>query len=118
MFLDAFRDNILSNSEGELVEINQRCLIDKILARYSSEFVIYRELMQNSDDAKSSSIQIIFETKNNVVTRILFKNNGIYFRPEDWNRLKKIAEGNPDEQKIGAFGVGFYSLFSVCDNPL
>ncbi|CAB5390281.1 unnamed protein product [Rhizophagus irregularis] len=117
MFLDAFRDNILSNSEGELVEINQRCLIDKILARYSSEFVIYRELMQNSDDAKSSSIQIIFETKNNVVTRILFKNNGIYFRPEDWNRLKKIAEGNPDEQKIGAFGVGFYSLFSVCDNP-
>ena len=46
------------------------------------------------------------------------------FREEDWNRLKKIglllvdgdvicglkswhlAEGNPDEEKIGAFGVG------------
>ncbi|KAJ7251757.1 hypothetical protein B0H12DRAFT_1118770 [Mycena haematopus] len=27
------------------------------------------------------------------------------FRKEDWDRLKKIAEGNPDEEKIGAFGV-------------
>lgn len=51
-----------------------------------------------------------------------FKNNGMVFRDEDWSRLKKIgglwafyfqdlhshpaAEGNPDEEKIGAFGVG------------
>ncbi|GES75149.1 hypothetical protein GLOIN_2v1834043 [Rhizophagus clarus] len=73
--------------------------------------------MQNSDDAKSSNIQIIFETKNNKVVRIRFKNDGFAFRLEDWNRLKKIAEGNPDEQKIGAFGVGFYSLFKICENP-
>jgi hypothetical protein len=63
------------------------------------------------DDAKSSKIEIHFETKakGNVArslnlkdkcTRILFKNNGFAFRQEDWNRLKKIAEGNPDVQKV------------------
>jgi hypothetical protein len=44
------------------------------------------------------------------VHRWTFKNNGIVFRDEDWTRLKKIAEGNPDEEKIGAFGVGVYNL--------
>jgi len=32
-------------------------------------------------------------------------------------RLKRIAEGNPDPEKIGAFGVGFYSVFSICEEP-
>ncbi|CAG8599070.1 18033_t:CDS:2, partial [Acaulospora morrowiae] len=91
------------------------------------EFAVYRELIQNADDAKSSIIQIKFQDpeslgKNSLkdkdkCVRIMFKNNGFVFRPEDWNRLKKIAAGNPDVQKIGAFGVGFYSLFSICDEP-
>ena len=44
-------------------------------------------------------------------------NNGQPFRTNDWARLKRIAEGNPDETKIGAFGVGFYSVFSDCEEP-
>ncbi|EXX64311.1 hypothetical protein RirG_143960 [Rhizophagus irregularis DAOM 197198w] len=97
MFLNNLRNNVRSNANEERVEINQRLLIDKILARYPSEFVVYRELMQNSDDAKSSSVQIKFESSDAYD--------------------KRIAEGNPDEQKIGAFGVGFYSLFKICENP-
>jgi hypothetical protein len=65
-------------------------------------------VIKNKDDAKSSSIQIVFETENNKVTRILFKNNGFAFRPEDWNRLKTIAEGNPDEQKVPYFLTSFF----------
>jgi hypothetical protein len=35
---------------------------------------------------------------------MMVRNDGQVFREEDWARLKKIAEGNPDENKIGAFG--------------
>jgi len=126
----------------ETVEVNQRALIDKVLARYSGQFTVFRELLQNSDDAEARSVEIRFETgaylsrengddlqsdkperedlpdlKTAVVHQWTFKNDGILFRDQDWNRLKKIAEGNPDEEKIGAFGVGFYSLFSVTDEP-
>ena len=33
-------------------------LIDKMLSRYSSDFVVYRELIQNSDDAQSTSFTL------------------------------------------------------------
>ncbi|CAG8587187.1 9394_t:CDS:10, partial [Dentiscutata erythropus] len=119
MSLDTFKSQLMSNSKYECrVKVNQRCLIDKMLSRYSTKFAVFRELLQNSDDATSSSVEIVFEgTKRENYSRLLFKNNGMNFRKQDWDRLKKIAEGNPDEQKIGAFGVGFYSVFSVCEEP-
>lgn len=135
------RDTLWASGYDETVEVNQRALIDKVLARYSGEFTVFRELLQNSDDAQSSAVEIYFETeeylrrniskdtmqpedgvglpdlKATPVAQWTFRNNGIVFRDEDWNRLRKIAEGNPDEEKIGAFGVGFYSLFSVTEEP-
>ncbi|KAH7875187.1 uncharacterized protein C8R40DRAFT_1105311 [Lentinula edodes] len=132
------RNQLWATGHDETVEVNQRALIDKVLARYSGEFTVFRELLQNSDDAQSKEVEIRFETrgfledkveeespaptrlpnlKSALVHQWTFKNDGITFREEDWNRLKKIAEGNPDEEKIGAFGVGFYSLFSVTEEP-
>ncbi|KAG8805492.1 hypothetical protein FRC19_007851, partial [Serendipita sp. 401] len=123
--------------DDEPVEVNQRALIDKVLARYSGKFTVFRELLQNADDAEATAVQIIFETKSTaeisegteearpppnlddiVLWQWVVKNNGMLFRDEDWSRLKKIADGNPDDKKIGAFGVGFYSLFSITEAPL
>ncbi|KAF9529296.1 hypothetical protein CPB83DRAFT_906254 [Crepidotus variabilis] len=135
------KESLWATGHDETVEVNQRALIDKVLARYSGEFTVFRELLQNSDDAQSKAVEIHFETqrhlnkdstepgvdsnpegplsdlKTTLIHQWTFKNNGILFRDEDWSRLKKIAEGNPDEEKIGAFGVGFYSLFSVTEEP-
>ncbi|KAG1730664.1 uncharacterized protein EDB91DRAFT_1059251, partial [Suillus paluster] len=124
------------------VEVNQRALVDKVLARYPEDFTVFRELLQNADDARATKVLIEFQTRDyathsagangkangingtipDLNTTKLFKwivrNNGDCFEEKDWGRLTKIADGNTDEQKIGAFGVGFYSVFAVTDSPL
>jgi hypothetical protein len=143
-----------ATAEEERVEVNQRALIDKILARYASANAVYRELIQNSNDAEATVAEIYFTTSAEKETDIVmddpsstgrnlsnrrvigreivrqgmynvdkdqgeyqkfskpvvlglicclllsveYRNNGMPFRPQDWSRLKKIAEGNPDER--------------------
>jgi Protein of unknown function (DUF3684) len=102
------------------VEVNQRALIDKILARYATANAIYRELIQNSNDASATIAEIHISTSDTsqMVTHVMYRNNGTPFQTEDWNRLIKIAEGNPNPNKIGAFGVGAYTIFSISEEPI
>lgn len=96
-------------------------------------------MIQNAADASATKVTIKFETlpsttvpspsstdptallkhtiANHTLRRLLISNNGIPFSEKDWARLKRIADGNPDETKIGAFGVGFYSVFDDCEEP-
>ncbi|KAL3939099.1 MAG: hypothetical protein SGBAC_006122, partial [Bacillariaceae sp.] len=122
--------NTATKSQRRKVEVNQRALIDKILARYASAGAVYRELLANSDDANATKAQIHFFTDDETqdfssdtnakshIRQIVYRNNGMIFRPQDWERLQKIAEGNPDPEKIGAFGVGGYTMFSICEEPI
>jgi hypothetical protein len=68
--------------------------------------IVYSPLWYRfKDDAAAQGVQIIFTTDATVrsdepnlkakCTRLVIKNNGMAFRPEDWARLKSIAEGNP-----------------------
>lgn len=136
---DALRAQTLGAGNDEAVTVNTRALIDKVLARYSGEWTTLRELLQNAADASSKHVKIRFETLpssrvpvpqiaddsirlrhvllHHTMKSMTVENDGQIFGPKDWARLKKIAEGNPDETKIGAFGVGFYSVFSDCEEP-
>lgn len=58
------------------------------------------------------------QPRTELITSIVVKNDGIVFREEDWRRLKTVADGQPSVESIGAFGVGFYSIWSLSDEPL
>lgn len=134
------RAQALNHGEDEeAVTVNTRALIDKVLARYSGEWTTLRELLQNAADAQAQTVKIKFETipsttvplpgnatksellrhtlLYSMLCRLLVSNDGLPFGDNDWARLKRIAEGNPNEDKIGAFGVGFYSVFADCEEP-
>ena len=140
MDFNALRAKTLgSGADEEAVTVNTRALIDKVLARYSGEWTVLRELLQNAADASATRVSVKFETipsstvplpqnasasdllkhtvQNHTLKRLIVSNNGQAFNENDWARLKRIAEGNPDETKIGAFGVGFYSTFADCEEP-
>ena len=136
---DALRAQTLGLGSDEAVTVNTRALIDKVLARYSGEWTTLRELLQNAADAAAKKVVIRFETLpspsvpvpqtsdasaqlrhvllNHTLKSTVIENDGEVFKGTDWARLKKIAEGNPDETKIGAFGVGFYSVFADSEEP-
>ena len=136
---DALRAQTLESGSDEAVTVNTRALIDKVLARYSGEWTTLRELLQNAADAAAKKVIIRFETLpsshvpapqtsdpstrlrhvllNHTLKSTVIENDGEIFKGTDWARLKKIAEGNPDETKIGAFGVGFYSVFADSEEP-
>ncbi|KAE8214368.1 hypothetical protein CF327_g2231 [Tilletia walkeri] len=167
-----------SSAAPQAITVNQRALIDKILARYAAEWTVFRELLQNADDAGATECHLRFESQqyheykqrkagaaassgdglaaatarktaeeestppvvpsagaeagtahaaldqpppldlNAKLHSWTFANDGMPFRTEDWARLRRIAEGNPDPERIGAFGVGYYSVFSICENPM
>lgn len=132
MDYSTIRTTLQASSQQEAVTVNHRALITRTLTKYPVDYALFRELIQNSADAKAKSCVISFKStvpgglqKNRItdvgnitVDRLTVKNNGLYFQEDDWNRLREIAKGNPDENKIGAFGVGFYSVFELTDEPL
>jgi hypothetical protein len=127
----SLRSDALRFGSRNAVKVNQRMLIDKMLARYSSDFVVFRELIQNADDAKATAIQLkiscITENRNSssendfhhsTIEEICVINNGSLFTNVDWERVASIAEGNTNVESIGQFGVGFFSVFSLSEEPI
>ncbi|CAF3917003.1 unnamed protein product [Rotaria magnacalcarata] len=145
-----------------------------MLARYSSDFVLFRELVQNSDDARATYVELHFKCDvshgvinnavcdnqsdlqhprvkskltanyignaashktpsqssysmpkeadaqfhNSTIREICVINNGSVFSDVDWKRVASIAEGNVNVESIGQFGVGFFSVFSLSEEPV
>jgi Protein of unknown function (DUF3684) len=107
------------------VHVNQRNLVEKLLARYDFEETSLRELIQNADDAGASRVLIDMMgvesvgsgCKVKVSGSLLLSNNGKPFSDVDFKRIASVADGNQCSEAVGQFGVGFFSVFGLSEAP-
>ena len=89
--------------------------IDEILSDlYSTPTHFIFELLQNADDSNAKHVYLSLEED-----RLIFTHDGDPFDIEDIKRIcavndsaKKMRKG-----KIGQFGIGFKSVYSICKSP-
>ncbi|CAG8697672.1 13615_t:CDS:10 [Rhizophagus irregularis] len=103
----------------------------RILEEYPDGSQVLREILQNSDDAKSTE-QIFILDHNTYSSNKLFKPelrrfqgpallaiNSETFKERDFSSLLKLADSEKRDQfdKIGVMGVGFNSIYHITDSP-
>ena len=103
----------------------------RITSNYSNPMDIFKELIQNADDARASEIQFILDDRNLPKQRVINDNwekllepallvfNDAFFTSDDIKGIKDLGRGSKgdDVDKIGQFGVGFNCVFSITDHP-
>ncbi|CAG8641853.1 19318_t:CDS:2, partial [Dentiscutata erythropus] len=103
--------------------------IKNILTEYPDGSQILREVLQNSDDAKST-VQIFILNHKTYPSEKLFDSklkryqgpallsaNDTIFQPEDFKSLVSLANSEKIDKydKIGVMGIGFNSIFHISD---
>ncbi|RNA38507.1 hypothetical protein BpHYR1_016923 [Brachionus plicatilis] len=133
------RDKVLKTIGNQLcidTELfgQKESLIDRIrdiLSRYSSESTIFKELIQNADDAKATTVSFILDTRNLGTSCLPYEemknlqgpsiccyNNSI-FSEQDLKGIISLSKGSKQKsmEKIGKFGIGFNSVYHLTDVP-
>ncbi|KAK0502391.1 histidine kinase-like ATPase, partial [Armillaria luteobubalina] len=105
--------------------------IAAILGTYPFSIGLFRELIQNSDDAKASKQIFVLDSRKHS-TRTLYHDklagtqgpsllayNDALFTQEDWEALQTIHRSSKktDNTKIGKYGIGFRSCYHITDHP-
>ena len=74
----------------------------------------FYELLQNADDCNASEIYIEITSD-----KISFRHNGSkLFSLKDLLNICSLGQSDKEETKIGKFGVGFKTVFSLCEEPI
>ena len=106
--------------------------IKNILDEYSGEIDIFKEMIQNADDAQAHKIHFILDERDHK-TETVFNEQSKYiqgpalcvfndknFAPEDYEGLQNLGIGSKrsSEESIGKFGIGFNTVYSITDTPM
>ena len=83
--------------------------------RYNDPCHFIYELIQNADDQNASNVY--FEINN---YEIMITHNGKNFTEQDVDDITTPRNSKKvnDPKKIGKYGIGFFSVYSICDSPI
>ena len=102
-----------------------------ILREYKKGVAIFKEIIQNADDARASKVCFVVDWRENPRVRLLADDlakcqgpalwayNDAMFSDDDFENINKLAGETKKEDldKVGRFGLGFNSVYHVTDVP-
>ncbi len=102
-----------------------------ILQDYKEGVAIFKELIQNADDARASKVCFVVDWRENPREKLLTEElakcqgpalwayNDAMFSEEDFENINKLAGETKKEDldKVGRFGLGFNSVYHLTDIP-
>jgi hypothetical protein len=101
-----------------------------LVAKYPKGLGLVKEFLQNADDAGASHLRIIYDRRHHIGTlddpgmnaalgpALLFVNDRP-FTPDDIQHIQTISDSakRGDAARIGRFGQGVSTIYSVSDEP-
>ena len=114
---------------GQHEPLTQR--IKNILEEYPDDEGIFKELIQNADDAGATEVSFVIDSrisdKNSLLDpgmakcqgKALWAYNNAIFQESDFQNLQKLGGQTKRDisEKIGRFGIGFNVVYHVTDVP-
>uniref|UniRef100_A0A672T7Q3 Sacsin-like n=1 Tax=Sinocyclocheilus grahami TaxID=75366 RepID=A0A672T7Q3_SINGR len=105
--------------------------LKEILRRYPDGGQILKELIQNADDARASTVVFIHDERHYETHSLwteelgkyqgpaLYAFNDAAFTEEDWEGIQRVGRSikQDDPTKVGRFGIGFNSVYHITDLP-
>ena len=122
-------DSIEFEQTGPYEPITTR--IKNILKEYKEGVGIFKELIQNADDAGASTVKFLVDWRKGKTDSLfspdmadsqgpaLWAYNNAVFTDKDFENINKLAGGTKveDLSKIGRFGLGFNAVYHLTDVP-
>ena len=114
---------------GQHEEITHR--INQIVQDYETDIDVFKELIQNADDAGASEVKFLIDWRQHPKESLIVEDlkewqgpalmvyNNATFSDEDFDNICKVAGETKkhDPFKIGRFGVGFCATYHLTDLP-
>ena len=115
--------------KGQDISLTRR--ISNIIKGYEDKIDIFKELIQNADDAGATEVKFLIDWRQHPTEKIftdemkhwqgpaLYAYNDSVFRDEDFEHICRVEGGTKlnDPTKIGRFGLGFCCTYQLTDVP-